>query len=301
MRSPMLRAVTALLTLALVATTARAQAGKSLGVQDINVAAEKDIATMPHMNAALAKELVGKRPFLTMAAVDAFLAAKLSKEQRAALYPKLFLQINLNTASKEEILMVPGIGARMLREFEEYRPYKALAQWEREMGKYVKADEVARMGQYVFVPIDLNTATDEAILTMPGVGARMLREFKEYRPWKTMEQFRREIGKYVDAKEALAARALRGDPLMRVRPLALGLLAALGAAPAASLRAQSLPERAIRGDIPLTNAIRRAFEAGTRDSTRPPRAQLLAAARRLHDQRAPRRDHVATHGRASRW
>jgi hypothetical protein len=29
----------------------------------------------------------------------------------------------------------------------------------------------------------------------------MLREFKEYRPYKTMEQFRREIGKYVDEKE----------------------------------------------------------------------------------------------------
>jgi hypothetical protein len=29
----------------------------------------------------------------------------------------------------------------------------------------------------------------------------MLREFKEYRPWRTKEQFDREIGKYVDAKE----------------------------------------------------------------------------------------------------
>ena len=29
----------------------------------------------------------------------------------------------------------------------------------------------------------------------------MLREFKEYRPWKTAAQFEKEIGKYVDAKE----------------------------------------------------------------------------------------------------
>jgi hypothetical protein len=29
----------------------------------------------------------------------------------------------------------------------------------------------------------------------------MLREFKEYRPYKAMQQFRREIGKYVDDKE----------------------------------------------------------------------------------------------------
>ena len=29
----------------------------------------------------------------------------------------------------------------------------------------------------------------------------MLHEFKEYRPFKNIEQFRREIGKYVDDKE----------------------------------------------------------------------------------------------------
>jgi DNA uptake protein ComE-like DNA-binding protein len=49
--------------------------------------------------------------------------------------------------------------------------------------------------------LNLNTATDEQILTIPGVGKRMLHEFQEYRPWKTMEQFYKEIGKYVDDKE----------------------------------------------------------------------------------------------------
>ena len=49
--------------------------------------------------------------------------------------------------------------------------------------------------------IDLNTATDAQILAIPGMGPRMLREFKEYRPYKSMDQFRREIGKYVDKTE----------------------------------------------------------------------------------------------------
>ncbi len=69
------------------------------------------------------------------------------------------------------------------------------------MGKYVDDDEVARMEQYVFVPIDLNTASDEDILSIPGLGNRMLHEFKEYRPYKNIAQFRREMGKYVDDKE----------------------------------------------------------------------------------------------------
>ena len=51
------------------------------------------------------------------------------------------------------------------------------------------------------VPININTATDADILKIPGVGPRMLHEFKEYRPYTSIEQFRREIGKYVDKAE----------------------------------------------------------------------------------------------------
>ena len=50
-------------------------------------------------------------------------------------------------------------------------------------------------------PININTATDAEILAIPGMGPRMLREFKEYRPYTSIEQFRREIGKYVDKNE----------------------------------------------------------------------------------------------------
>ncbi len=53
----------------------------------------------------------------------------------------------------------------------------------------------------VIVPININTATDAEILRIPGMGPRMLHEFKEYRPYTSIEQFRREIGKYVDKAE----------------------------------------------------------------------------------------------------
>ena len=61
--------------------------------------------------------------------------------------------------------------------------------------------EIERMRRYVFVPIDLNTATEAEILSIPGVGKRMAHEFEEYRPYTSMEQFRREIGKYVNEDE----------------------------------------------------------------------------------------------------
>ncbi len=65
--------------------------------------------------------------------------------------------------------------------------------------------ETDRLKQYVFIPVNLNTATDADIMSIPGAGARMVREFKEYRPWKTKEQFEKEIGEYVGAKEVALA------------------------------------------------------------------------------------------------
>ncbi len=186
----------------LVAANASAQIGKSVTIADANVIAEADLAKLPHMNAAIAKALVGKRPFLSMTALDMFLQGQgLNRTQLNELYGRLFLHINLNTASDAEIQLIPNLGPRMLREFKEYRPYANLAVFHREIDKYVDDAELARLEQYVFVPINLNTASDADIQTIPGLGARMLREFKEYRPYKQIEQFRREIGKYVSKEE----------------------------------------------------------------------------------------------------
>jgi DNA uptake protein ComE-like DNA-binding protein len=177
-----------------------AQVGK--GLIDLNSAADKDLLALPHMNATIAKSLVDRRPFLTITDLNTFLTGQgLTKPQLTELYGKAFVHLNLNTATRDEILLIPNLGNRMAHEFEEYRPYKAMARFRREIGKYVDDKEVARLEQYVFVPINLNTATDEDILTIPALGKRMLHEFKEYRPYKSMEQFRREIGKYVDKRE----------------------------------------------------------------------------------------------------
>ena len=113
----------------------------------------------------------------------------------------MFFPVNLNTATDEDILSIPGAGQRMVREFKEYRPWKTKEQFEKEIGKYVDAKEVARLAQYTFIPLNLNTATEADFMTIPGAGKRMAHEFQEYRPWKTQAQFEKEIGKYVDAKE----------------------------------------------------------------------------------------------------
>lgn len=191
---------TAALILALVASaTMHAQAGRRGDVLDANTASEKQLLAVPGITPALAKTFLARRPFLTMTDFDS--AVGTVTRDRTEVYRRLFVQINLNTASDAELLLIPGLGDALLAELKKHRPYQSLSQFRREIGKSVDAKELARLEQYLFVPINLNTASDADILSIPGMGQRMLREFKEYRPYKAMLQFRREIGKYVDDKE----------------------------------------------------------------------------------------------------
>jgi DNA uptake protein ComE-like DNA-binding protein len=181
-------------------STLTAQVGK--GLLDVNSTPEKELLALPHMTPAIVKGIVERRPFANIVELNTFLTSQsLTPEQLTEVYRKAFIHVNLNTATGEEVLLIPGAGKRMVREFAEYRPWKTWAQFDKEIGKYVGQAETDRLKQYVFIPVNLNTATDEDILTIPGAGSRMVREFKEYRPWKTKEQFEKEIGKYVGAKE----------------------------------------------------------------------------------------------------
>ena len=185
---------------AILTTSVTAQVGK--GLLDPNVASEQELAALPHMTPAIAKAVLANRPFANVVALNAFLKQQgLTDQQTAEIYRKAFIHVNLNTGTAEEILLIPGAGKRMAHEFEEYRPWKSWAQFDKEIGKYVDQAEVNRLKQYVFIPLNLNTASDADFLTIPGVGDRMVHEFKEYRPWKTQAQFEKEIGKYVDEKE----------------------------------------------------------------------------------------------------
>ena len=183
-----------------LASTLDAQVGK--GIADANVAPEADLLAMPHMTPAIVKGLIEKRPFNNVVELNTYLTSQgMTADQLKAFYGRAFVHVNLNTGTREEILLIPGAGNRMAREFAEYRPWKSWAQFDKEISKYVGQAETERLKQYVFIPVNLNTATDEDILSIPGAGRRMVREFKEYRPWKSKAQFDKEIGKYVDDKE----------------------------------------------------------------------------------------------------
>ena len=116
---------------------------------DPNDASREELEAVAGMTAEAVAAIEAGRPFARMSDVHAALAGAAGEEAALSMYEALWLPIGLNDATRDEILLIPGVGSRMAREFEEYRPYADIAQFRREIGKYVDEAEVARLERYV--------------------------------------------------------------------------------------------------------------------------------------------------------
>ena len=126
-----------------------AMAQAELMLVNPNTADKDELRALPNIDDEIAQAIMDGRPYRSAIDLDTALARVMDDEQRTTLYTRLFRPIDLNNASEAEILLIPGMSRKMAHEFVEYRPYKSMEQFRREIGKYVDDDEVARLEIYV--------------------------------------------------------------------------------------------------------------------------------------------------------
>ena len=143
---------TASMSVATVDSATIPASGDSRGMMDPNSASEADLATIAGVTPQVASAIAAARPYANNVALEKVLSTTaLTEQQRDSVYARLWTPVDLNTATDEEILLIPGVGSRMLREFKEYRPYTTIEQFRREIGKYVDDAELARLERYVVI------------------------------------------------------------------------------------------------------------------------------------------------------
>jgi DNA uptake protein ComE-like DNA-binding protein len=150
------------------------------------------------LGAGLALRLGGSA---VLAQESAAPAETIAVPDNAVVWPKY----NLNTASSEQFMSIPGAGDRMTREFEEYRPYTSIGQFRGEIGKYVSPQEVAAFEAYLFVPVDPNQADAETLQQLPGVTAEIADALVAGRPYDSREAFFAALGAQAAAELVSAA------------------------------------------------------------------------------------------------
>lgn len=116
--------------------------------------------------------------------------------------PVNITRVNLNSATADEFLAaVPGLGNRMVREFQEYRPYISIQQFRQEIGKYVDDAQVATYENYVYVPISINDSDSETLQQIPGLDPTEAESLITGRPYATSDDFLSRLSTYVSADE----------------------------------------------------------------------------------------------------
>ena len=121
-------------------------------------------------------------------------------------------KLNLNTASEKDFLTtIPGFGERMAHEFEEYRPYRSIQQFRREMAKYVSAEQIAEYEKYVYVPISRNDSDAATLRQIPGLDETEAQAVIAARPYASRDAFLTKLGEYVSGADLEAARVYASD------------------------------------------------------------------------------------------
>jgi len=117
-------------------------------------------------------------------------------------------KLNVNTASGQELLnTIPNFNNRMVREFEEYRPYRSIQVFRREIGKYVAPNVVADYEKYVFVPIDPTQADAPTLMQIPGLDESEAQALIAGRPYASPDAFLTKLSDKVSAAERDIARS----------------------------------------------------------------------------------------------
>jgi DNA uptake protein ComE-like DNA-binding protein len=120
-------------------------------------------------------------------------------------------RFNINTVSEEEMRTIPGVGDRMVHEFEEYRPYVSITQFRQEIGKYVDEETVAGYEAYIYVPVSPNDSDAETLRQLPGLDASEAEDLIAGRPYASTEAFMDALGAYVSEDELMEAESYLDD------------------------------------------------------------------------------------------
>lgn len=109
------------------------------------------LSAIPGLPESAVSVIVSGRPFETPGDLHDAIGEILGEEAASTVYGLLFVKVGLNSGAENDYRLIPStMSARQLaHEFEEYRPYESIDQFQREMSKYVSDEEVTYLTRFV--------------------------------------------------------------------------------------------------------------------------------------------------------
>jgi DNA uptake protein ComE-like DNA-binding protein len=115
---------------------------------DLNNAPIEQLRLIPGITDTAPRDIMAKRPWKSLAQfnIDFAKAASPALADRWVQY--LFIQMNANSASDQDLATIPGGGTKATAEIKAHRPYSSKQQFETEVGKGLGAPEAARISRF---------------------------------------------------------------------------------------------------------------------------------------------------------
>src|SRR5688500_16814831 len=104
------------------------------GFLDPNLATAAALTALPGMSDSVTLAVIAGRPYSSMITLDRVLARHMTSAWRDSVYARVWIPLDLNTASSDEIMLIPGVDSRLRQEIEEYRPYDGVEEFRRDIG-----------------------------------------------------------------------------------------------------------------------------------------------------------------------
>lgn len=120
----------------------------------------------------------------------------------ASAFPTAAL-IDPNTASEEDLATVPGMSEAAAAAIVGGRPFATPSEMNAAIGDALDDEDRKTVYALVFLKVGLNNGAEDDYKLIPSTMSpgKLAHEFEEYRPYESMDQFSREMSKYVSDDE----------------------------------------------------------------------------------------------------
>lgn len=148
------------------------------------------------------------RPIITafliaFLALSSFMAGCGSEAESPSLIFTMAPLVDPNTASEAELSAIPGLADAAVAAIMAGRPFATPTALHGAMGESLSEDDQQSIYRALFIKVGLNTGALDDYKLIPSTlsPGKLAHEFEEYRPYESMDQFRREMAKYVSDEE----------------------------------------------------------------------------------------------------
>lgn len=123
-------------------------------------------------------------------------------EEMSSAFPTAAL-LDPNTAYDGELAAIPGLTQEAVAAILAARPFSTQSNLDAAIGEILGDEGRKAVYALVFVKVGLNSGAEDDYKLIPSTMSpgKLAHEFEEYRPYESLEQFSREMSKYVSAEE----------------------------------------------------------------------------------------------------